>query len=314
MLMNMVLARDLEIRHLIALVGVAEERTFGRAAQRLGYTQSAISQQIAALERAVGAPLFDRPGGPRPVELTPLGRLLADHAREVLARVETAAKEVRRFQAGVIGRLDVGTFQSVSTTMLPAILGRLRTERPQLDAHLIESDVHEDLVRRVVEGELDVSFLLNREAPGLETIPLLTDPFVVVALPDEVDHDAVSVTTLIGQPLIGQHDNTCQRFVDDGLRSVGIEPDYVFRSSDNTAVAAMVRAGMGMAVLPLLAVDTSDPRLAIRPLDPPIPPRHIGIGWRRGRTLSPAAERFVELAQEQAAELRGRDLAQLAAV
>lgn len=309
MLMNMVLARDLEIRHLIALVAVADDRTFGRAAGRLGYTQSAISQQIAALERVVGAPLFDRPGGPRPVELTPLGRLLTDHAREVLSRIETAAKEVNRFQAGVIGRLDVGTFQSVSTSLLPAILGRLRAERPQLDAHLIESDEQEDLVRRVVEGELDVTFLVNEEAPELESVLLFSDPFVVVALPEAVDHDAVPVSTLIDQPLIGQTDNSCQRFVDDGLRAVGVDPDYVFRTSDNTAVAAMVRAGMGVAVLPLLAVDTSDPRLAIRPLDPPIAPRHIGIAWRRGRTLSPAAERFVELAQEEAATLRGRELA-----
>lgn len=309
MLMSMVLARDLEIRHLIALVAVADDRTFGRAAERLGYTQSAISQQIAALERVVGAPLFDRPGGPRPVELTPLGRLLTHHAREVLARVETAAKEASRFQAGVIGRLDVGTFQSVSTALLPAILGRLRAERPQLDAHLFESDLHDDLVRRVVEGELDVTFLVNQEAPELESSLLFTDPFVVVALPDAVGHDAVRVIMLKEQPLIGQNDTTCQRFVDDGLRAVGVEPDYVFRSSDNSAVAAMVRAGMGMAVLPLLAVDTSDPRLAIRPLDPPIPPRRISIGWRRGRTLSPAAERFVALAQEEAATLRGRELA-----
>jgi DNA-binding transcriptional LysR family regulator len=310
--MGMVHMRDLEIRHLIALVAVADERTFGRAAQRLGYTQSAVSQQIAALERVVGASLFDRPGGPRPVELTPLGRLLADHARDVLARAEAAANDVRRFQAGEIGRFDVGTFQSVSTTLLPAILGQLRAERPHVDPHLFESDLHEDLVRRVVDGELDVTFLIDDRTHDLESIHLFTDPFVVVALPGDVDHMAVPVTRLIDSPLIGQNDNTCQRFVDDGLRSVGVQPSYVFRSSDNSAVAAMVRAGMGMAVLPLLAVDTSDPRLAIRPLDPPIPPRHIGIGWRRGRTLSPGAARFVELAQEQGALHRGRDVPEFA--
>jgi DNA-binding transcriptional LysR family regulator len=101
----------------------------------------------------------------------------------------------------------------------------------------------------------------------------------------------------------------CQRFVDAGLRAAGLEPDYLFRTGDNSAVAAMVRAGMGMAVLPLLAVDSSDPRLTVRPLDPPIPPRRIGIGWRRARTLSPAAERFIAIAQEVSAEFRDRDLA-----
>ena len=304
----MVAARDLETRHLIALVAVAEARTFGRAAERLGYTQSAISQQIAALERVVGAPLFDRPGGPRPVELTPLGELLADHAREILARVELAASDVRRFQAGVLGRLDIGTFQSTSTALLPTILGRLRAERPHVEPHLLESDDHEDLVRRVIDGELDVSFVLNDTPDQVEVIELFSDPFVVLARPDEVGLGSLSVAQLGTSPLIGQQDSSCQRQIDDGLRAAGCDPNYVFRTGDNSAVAAMVRAGMGMAVLPLLAVDTSDSRLAVRLLDPPIPPRRIGMAWRRGRTLSPAAEHFIAIAQEVSAGLRGREL------
>ena len=305
----MVATRDLETRHLIALVAVAEERTFGRAAARLGYTQSAISQQIAALERVLGAPLFDRPGGPRPVELTPLGELLADHAREILARLEMAASDVRRFQAGELGRLDIGTFQSTSTALLPTILGRLRAEHPHVEPHLLESDIHEDLVRRVLDGELDVSFVLNDSPDQLEVVELFTDPFVVVARPEDVGMGPLSVLTLADHPLIGQQDNTCQHQIDEGLRAAGCEPDYVFRTGDNSAVAAMVRAGMGVAVLPLLAVDTSDTRLAVRLLDPPLPPRRIGVAWRRGRTLSPAAEQFIAIAREVSAELRDRELA-----
>lgn len=309
MLIVMVAARDLEIRHLIALVTVADERTFGRAAERLGYTQSAVSQQIAALERVVGAPLFDRPGGPRPVELTPLGMLLADHAREVLARAETAVSDVRRFQAGALGRVDIGTFQSTSTALLPTILGRLRAERPHIEPHLLESDEHHELARMVIDGQLDVSFMLDDREPELDFIHLFTDPFVVVARPEDVDERPLPVHRLAEYALIGQQDNQCQRFIDEGLRGVGIQPDYVFRTNDNSAVAAMVRAGMGMAVLPLLAVDTSDTRLAVRLLDPPIPPRHLTLGWRRGRTLSPAAERFIAIAQEVSARFRDRDLA-----
>jgi DNA-binding transcriptional LysR family regulator len=309
MLMAMVAVRDFETRHLIALVTVAQERTFGRAAERLGYTQSAVSQQIAALERAVGAPLFDRPGGPRPVELTPLGKLLVDHAREVLSRVERAASDVRRFQAGMLGRIDIGTFQSTSTALLPAILGQLRAERPHVDPHLLESDEHDELERLLLEGRLDVSFLLGTGQPELEVVHLFTDPFVVVARPEEVEAGPLPVPQLAAHPLIGQQDIECQRYIDRGLQAAGFEPDYVFRTNDNGAVVAMVRAGMGMAVLPLLAVDTSDTRLAIRSLDPPIPPRQIAIGWRRDRTLSPAAEQFIAIAKEVSAEFRERDQA-----
>ena len=304
----MVLARDLEIRHLMALDAVAVTGTFGRAADRLGYTQSAVSQQIAALERAVGAPLFDRPGGPRPVELTPLGDLLLTHAREILERTEAAAAEVRRFQAGTIGRIDVGTFQSISTALLPALLGRLREDNPLLETRLLERDDQEDLNRRVLDGELDLTFVVGDSPPEIASVELFTDPFVVVALPSDAPDDTVPIERLRTTPLIGQQDNSCQRFVDDGLRAAGLDPSYVFRTSDNSAVIAMVRAGMGMAILPLLAVEHHDPRVAVRRLDPPIPCRRISIGWRRDRTLSPAAEHFVALSQEMTAALREREL------
>lgn len=305
----MVTGRDLEIRHLMALDAVAEAGTFGRAAERLGYTQSAVSQQIATLERVVGEPLFDRPGGPRPVRLTPLGELLVTHARTVLERVEAAATDVERFQSGAIGRIDIGTFQSVSTALLPSMLGRLRAERPDLEARLVENDDQDELVRRTLDGQLDVSFLVHDTPSEIEGVELFVDPFVVVALPADVTDDAVPAGLLNGIPLIGEQDSACQRIVDDGLRTVGVDPDYVFRTNDNSAIAAMVRAGMGMAVVPLLSVELEDPRIAVRPLDPPIPPRHISIGWRRGATLSPAAQRFIEIAREMTAELRDRTLA-----
>ena len=112
---------SLELRHLVALDAVATEGTFGRAAERLGYTQSAVSQQIAALERTLGGAVFDRPGGPRPVRLTPLGKLVLGHARDILARAQATADAVERFKAGEGGRIDIGTFQSVSNVLLPAV-------------------------------------------------------------------------------------------------------------------------------------------------------------------------------------------------
>src|SRR5689334_10918861 len=122
--------RDVEIRQLRALQAVAEEGSFGRAAERLGFTQSAISQQIAALERAVGDKVFDRPGGPKRVELTPTGQVLLEYAGALLAELRVAEDNLRSLRAGEIGRLVVGSMQSVSVNVLPEVLGQLRQERP----------------------------------------------------------------------------------------------------------------------------------------------------------------------------------------
>src|SRR5438132_9218966 len=103
----------LELRHLIALKAIAEEGTFGRAAESLGYTQSAISQQIAMLERIVGEKLIDRPGGPRPVSLTEAGQLLLTHAEGITARLQAAQADLAALSNGDAGPLRVGTYQSV---------------------------------------------------------------------------------------------------------------------------------------------------------------------------------------------------------
>src|SRR6266496_5561651 len=92
--------RGIELRHLATLAAIADEQTFGRAASRLGYTQSTVSQQIAALERAVGGAVFDRPGGPKPVRITPLGAVVLAHGRELLAKAEVLAVAVDRFKIG----------------------------------------------------------------------------------------------------------------------------------------------------------------------------------------------------------------------
>jgi DNA-binding transcriptional LysR family regulator len=124
---------DVSVRHLRALVAVFEEGTFQRAADRLGFSQAAISQQIGALEKAVGAPLFDRFGGPRPVRLTPTGDLILTHAKIVLGQLEVADRELTDLQSGRAARLRVGTFQSVSVRLLPSIITELRCQAPDLD-------------------------------------------------------------------------------------------------------------------------------------------------------------------------------------
>lgn len=299
---------SLDLRHLRAVRAIADAGTFGRAAEWLGYTQSAISQQVASLERALGAPVFDRPGGPRPVALTPLGTVVLRHADTLLDQADAAAHDIDRFLAGTLGRIDVGCFQSVLTAVVPSVLERLRGERPDVDVGLVQEEHNDDLARRVLDGEVDVAFL-HQDDPRVASVELFVDPFVLIASDGDVVTGPVDPQVLHGAPVIAELDNPCQRRIDDGLRGQGVEPDVVFRTNDNLAVAAMVRAGMGMAVMPLLAVDPQDTRLTIHRLDPSIPPRHISLAWAPGRTLSPVAEHFIELAQEVTAPLRERDLA-----
>src|SRR5438309_11698639 len=111
-----------EIRHLAALQAIAATGSFGGAARQLGYTQSAISQQIQTLERLVGEKLVERPGGPRPVSLTEAGHLLLRHAESIVARMQAAQADLHAMRTGEAGLLRVGTFQSLGARLLPEIM------------------------------------------------------------------------------------------------------------------------------------------------------------------------------------------------
>ena len=300
--------RDLEIRHLTALDAVATEGTFARAADKLGYTQSAISQQIASLEKVVDARVFDRPGGPRPVTLTPFGEQLLLASRDLLCRVDCMAEDLKRFRTGEVGRLTIGSFQSVSATILPLIVGRMRDTHPGVEIRVFDNDLDDQLEVVMARGDVDLSFIVGEMADRFESRHLFDDPFVLVARPGQFPPGPVSLATIAAEPMIGQHQNSCQIMNETGLRAHGLEPNYVFRTNDNVATSAMVRAGMGVAVMPLLCVEPDDPRISLHPLDPPIADRSICIGWRSGRTLSPVAERFLELAVELSAEFANRTL------
>ena len=294
---------DVEVRQLRALHAVAEEGSFGRAAERLGFTQSAISQQIAGLERAVGDKVFDRPGGPKRVELTPTGSLVLEYAAALFEQMRVAEDGLRSLRAGEVGRLVVGSFQSISVNVLPEVVGRLRGERPGLSVRCVEEDENDNLVTRLLSDELDLTFLIGvSDDDAIETTTLLVDPYVLVS--PSVDSRIIDPARLDGVPMIGQTPNGCQFAIDTALRNLGVVPDYVFRTNDNAAVQAMVRAGMGYAILPNLAVDRFDPGVQISVMEPALPPRVIAIGRRRGRTLPPAADRFVELARALCADLQ----------
>jgi len=292
-----------ELRHLQAFLAVAEQRSFGRAAPLLGYTQGAVSQQIGALEKALGVSLFHRPGGPRPVELTEAGQILSEHARAVIARLAQAVDELAGLRDGTRGRLAVGAFQSVAVRLLPQVVQKLAAERPDVQLELFELDDPADLIAGLERRTLDAVFLIdNLIEHEFASATLLVDPFVAV-LPagSHTSGAPVPISQIATEPLIGQPDSdACQVQAMSGLRAHGYDPNIVFRSADNAIVQAMVRAGRGVAVMPRLAIDHDDPGVVVAPIDPPLPPRTIVLIWRENSDVAGALERFVELSGEVA--------------
>ena len=292
----------LELRHLIALKAIAEEGTFGRAAKRLGYTQSAISQQIAMLERIVGRRLIDRPGGPRPVSLTEAGDLLLRHADAIAARLQAAQADLAALDAGDAGPLRIGTYQRVGARILPELLREFFAGWPQVEVTLQESADDRDLIELVERGELDLSFVVLPLDPGpYEVVELFRDPYVLVipAGSQLASRDrAPSLRELLEHPLISNRTCRTTQRVEDRLRQAGREPNIAFRSDDNGTVQGLVAAGVGVAVVPRLTVDETDPAIRVVDLGDRVPPRLVGIAWHRDRRRTRAAEAFVQLSQK----------------
>jgi len=132
--------RGVELRHLVALDAVGRHRSFNAAARELGYTQSAVSQQIAQLEKLVGATLIERPGGPRAVSLTDAGRLLLRHADAIVARLHAAQADMAAVLAGEAGPLGVGILQSVGARLLPALIQRFKRDFPRVSVQVHEGN------------------------------------------------------------------------------------------------------------------------------------------------------------------------------
>jgi DNA-binding transcriptional LysR family regulator len=290
----------LELRHLLALVAVTETGTFSQAAERLGYTQSAVSQQISSLERIVGTPMFDRPGGPRPVRLTPAGETLLTHARSVLARISSAAADLRALTSGEQGELRVGTMPSVGTKILPDLLTTFQKSWPGIHIVLRESRDCADLIRDVETGDVDVTFLdIGVYDTGqLAVSPLLDDPMMFLAPIDapEADKRVVSVADIAHLPMIGTRNPACRLIIDEAFRQAPKAPTYIFRSDDNPTIQRLVGSGLAYSVLPMLAVDENDPNLALIPIRPQPPQRRLGIAWHPERRRPAALQSFTDAA------------------
>jgi molybdate transport repressor ModE-like protein len=291
-----------EMRHLAALEAVAQEGSFGRAARRLGYTQSAVSQQIAQLEKVVGAKLVERPGGPRAVSLTDAGRLLLRHADAIVARLAAAQADMAALQAGEAGPLRVGILQSVGARLLPQLIGSFKQEFPRVSVQVIEGNTPEELLPLVESGELDLAFAEAPLAEGpFDWVELLRDPYVLLVAADSplaARDQAPPLRELSGLALIGWRTDRDQDIP-------GVE--YAFRSDDNGTVLGLVEAGLGVAVAPRLVLRPDREGIVGLPFGARRPPRVLALAWHKDRYRSPAAERFVELARELAAQLRSNE-------
>jgi DNA-binding transcriptional LysR family regulator len=293
-----------EVRHLAALDAIARERSFSRAARSLGYTQSAISQQVALLERIVGARLVERSGGPRPVALTPAGELLLRHGRRVVDQLAAARADLAAWSAGSAGELRVGTYHSVGAKILPRVVGQLAADLPDVHIALVETSDEGQLLKLVERGELDLSFMLFPLADGpFVAIELLRDPILLLVREDSPLGAEGARATLSD---VAQLDLIAYDRVRDVTRPethLRGTPRVVFRSNDDETIHGLVAAGMGAALLPQLSVDRGYPGVRAVEIAAGPPPRVIGMAWHRDRDLLPAAHAFVATTERVCAAL-----------
>ena len=292
-----------EVRHLVALEAVAQTGSFSQAATRLCYAQSAISQQISTLERAVGHRLVERPGGPRAVSLTEAGKVLLEHAGHIIARLAAAKADLDAMAAGDAGVLRVGTFQSASARLLPPTLALFRTSWPNINVELRNEPVIANVEGLIRSGQADLAFadvasLVDNHA----MVELIRDPEVLITSPDHplARADTVDLVDLAGVRMISMPiDDACAIRAARALERVGVEPDVVFRSDDNLTTQRLVAIGLGVAIVPLLTIERSipDARVAIRGINANLS-RQIGIIWHRDRVQSRAAQAFIETAKQ----------------
>ena len=300
---NQDLPLGVEVRHLAALEAIARTRSFSQAATLLGYAQSAVSQQIATLERAVGHKLVERPGGPRPVSLTSAGEVLLRHATHITARLGAAKADLDALAAGEAGSLRVGTFQSASARLLPPTLTRFRDNWPGITVQLRNERPGAMLEALVRAGELDLAFSdTGIFAAPLGSAELIVDPYVVMLPPNHplAVFDELNLSHLDGARLISaSSDDACESRVFDALEHAGVRPQTIFRSDDNLTTQRLVASGLGVAIVPLLAVElfVPDAAVTVLPLSGANPiSRSISIIWHEDRYRSKAAQAFVETA------------------
>jgi DNA-binding transcriptional LysR family regulator len=277
---------------------VATRGSFSDAATALSFTQPAISQQIARLERQLETRLLVRDA--RGVTLTPAGEVLLRHAETVLAQLRQAEAEVQALTGVERPRLRVGAFPSAAASIMPPALAELRAAHPEADVamRVIEDAPALEALRR---GELDVAMVLDSELspielpPGIEAVHVLDDP-LLIALPYShrlAARSAISLAELRDDDwMVCGVGGTCidSNVVLRACDTAGFEPRITFESEDYSAIMGMVASGMGVALIPSLALVSAREDIAIRPLRDARPMRRVraAVALQRPSALADA--------------------------
>ena len=298
----------LDVRRMRVLREVAARGSFSAAADSLAYTQSAVSQQIAALEREAGTRLVER--NARGVRLTDAGRSLVEHADAILARLADAEAELEAIAGLRGGRLRLASFPSAGATIMPEAIARFRERHPAVELTL-EPAEPEPSIAKLRAGEVDLTlditagFRPPRE-DGIERLHLLDDPMYV--------------TLPAGHPLARKRNLKLEELADESwilgttgscpdasifLRScqlAGFEPNITFNSDDYFAIQGFVSAGMGASFIPDLALITVREDIVVRSMGPRPPSRVIWAATLRDSFCSPAKHAMLDVLAEVGAE------------
>ena len=294
------------LREFRAVLAVAELGSFRRAAAALGYTQSALSHQVSALETALGWPLFHRPGGRGQVRLTAAGQAVCLRARRVLGEVEAMAADAEEAERGRSVRLRVGVSQTAAAEIMPAALQVFRDEHPGLEVVLSEVDDAEEVRVAFRKGRLDFAFTHSPEPDEfIEAEAVLEDSWVFLTRRDSVMAEMTrpGFDALEGLDLVAWTQRwRVQVELEEALSRRGISPKIVYRTDDNLALQRLVAAGLGHACIGRLAARRAvDPSLIwITPRDF-LSPRTIALCYPRNRQMTAASRALIAAIRAQAA-------------
>ncbi|MDZ7866290.1 LysR family transcriptional regulator [Acidovorax sp.] len=281
------------LRQLRVFQAVALHSSFTRAGDQIGLTQPAVSRCVTELEQHLGIKLLDRTT--REVVLTEAGRSLAVRLARVLEDLDSVLLDVRGLATQRQGRVRVASSPTLSANLLPECIARCRQEHPGLELLLLDRMQH-DALASVLSGEVDFGVVIEPE-PGrsdeLHAEPILSEPFCLVCPPTHrlARQRSVRWAALAGEPLVLlDHASGSRRLIDEALRQHGVQAPVAQEVGHVTTIFRMLDAGLGISVVPTLALPPAGLQgLEVRPLTPRVE-RAIVLVRRANRALAPVAE------------------------